>query len=198
MNISSPRPVLARIRPDLVVNIIGLLAAFGVAAWLADKLTAGREFDALAAVVLMAVVVAILARPRFGFLLWITVAPFARIFTLKMGDGLPDLGLNRLAILCALFVIIAQVAVGRRRLARPTAVDWLAVLFVLSMVLSVPASRLGSGRRRAVFVRLHYPSAARLFLRPPTAAGAAGRPAGRDRPWRLSAHCLASSWCVSN
>ena len=143
MNISSPRPVLARIRPDLVVNIIGLLAAFGVAAWLADKLTAGREFDALAAVVLMAVVVAILARPRFGFLLWITVAPFARIFTLKMGDGLPDLGLNRLAILCALFVIIAQVAVGRRRLARPTAVDWLAVLFVLSMVLSVPASRLG-------------------------------------------------------
>ncbi len=144
MNISSPRPVLARIWPDLVVNMIALLAAFGVAAWLAGKLTAGREFDALAAVVLIAVAVTIFARPRFGFLLWIAIAPFARIFTLKISGGLPDFGLSRIAVLCTLFVIIAQVAVGRRRLARPTAVDWAAVLFVFGMALSVPASRLGT------------------------------------------------------
>ena len=143
MNISKPRLVLARIRPELVVNIIALLAALGVAAWLADKLTAGTEFDALSDVVLIAVAVAIFARPRFGFLLWIAIAPFSSIFALRMGRGLPDLGLNRLAILCTLLVIIAQVAIGRRRLARPTAVDWAAVLFVLCMVPSVLNSRLG-------------------------------------------------------
>ena len=143
MNSPSPRLVLARIRPELVVNLIGLLAALGVAAWLADRLMAGREFDALATVVLIAVVVTIVVRPRFGFLLWIALAPFSRIFVLRMNAGLPDLGLNRLAVLCTVFVIIAQVAVGRRRLVRPTAVDWTAAVFVLSLALSVRASRLG-------------------------------------------------------
>lgn len=143
MKISSPRLTSVRFRLDHVVNVIGLLAALGVAAWLADRLMAGREFDALATVVLIAVVVSIIARPRFGFLFWIAIAPFSRIFVLRMGAGVPDLGLYRIAILSTLFVIIVQVAIGQRRLARATAVDWAAVLFVLSMALSVPASHLG-------------------------------------------------------
>ncbi len=143
MNSHSPRLVLARIRPELVVNLVGLLTALGVAAWLADRLIAGREFDAFATVVLIAVAGSIVARPRFGFLLWIAIAPFSRILVLRMSAGLPDLGLNRFAVLCTLFVIIAQVAAGRRRLVRPTAVDWAAVVFVLSLALSVRASQLG-------------------------------------------------------
>ena len=102
--------------------------------------------------VLMAVVVTILARPRFGFLLWIAFAPFARIFVLKMGGGLPDLGLNRLAILCTLFVIIAQVAVGRRRLARPTAVDWARRAVCPEHGAIGTGLAVGDGGRRAVSV----------------------------------------------
>ncbi len=150
MNISSPRQIAARFRPDLIVNVFGLLAALGVAAWLADRLTAGQEFEALATVVLIAVVFTILVRPRFGFLLWIALTPFSRIFVLRMGGGLPDLGLNRLAILCTLLVIVAQVAIGQRRLARPTAVDLTAVLFVLGH--GAVGARLAAGNygRRAI------------------------------------------------
>jgi O-antigen ligase len=39
---------------------------------------------------------------------------------------------------------MAQVAIGRRRLARPTVVDLTAALFVIGMALSIPASRLGT------------------------------------------------------
>ena len=150
MNVSRPRQVASWFRPELIVNIVGLVAALGTALWLADKLTLGREKEALATVVLVAVMVIILVRPRFGFLVWITMAPFARLLVLKMAGGLPDLGLNRLAILCTLFAIMAQVAIGRRRLARPTVVDLTAALFVIGMALSIPASRLGTVGARTI------------------------------------------------
>ena len=143
MSTSNTRRITAWFRPDVVVNIFGLLIALGVAAWLADRLTAGQEFKALATVVLVAVMVAIVARPRFGFLLWLAIAPFSSIFVWKMGSGLPDLGLHRLAALVTLFVLVAQAATGQRRFARLTGVDVAAALFIIGMALSVPASRLG-------------------------------------------------------
>ena len=47
----------------------------------------------------------------------------------------------RFGLLCLL--LLAQVTIGQRRLARLSAIEWTGLLFIVGMLLSVPASRLG-------------------------------------------------------
>lgn len=126
-----------------IVNLAGLIGAGGVAAWLGNAMAAGRSATAVTWVGLASVFTAIAAEPGFGLLLWLLLAPFGQLFRLSLGRGIPDLGLNRLAAAFVLFLLVIQVATGRRRLLRLTAVEGAAVLFVLAMLLAVHNSHLG-------------------------------------------------------
>lgn len=126
-----------------IVNLVGLVGAGGVAAYLGNAMAAGRSAQAVALVGLAGVFTAIAAESGFGILLWLVLAPFGQLFRLTLGRGLPDMGLNRLAAAFVLFLLIAQVAAGKRRLIRLTLLDAAALLFVLGMVLAISGSHLG-------------------------------------------------------
>lgn len=125
------------------VNAVGAIAAVGIAAVLAAAATSGQLQAAWVAVGYVALLMVSLIDPAHGLLLWVVMAPFYRFFTLKMGAGLPDLGLHRIMALSVLLLLLAQRAAGQRRLARPTAFEGLAGLFVVGLLLSVPASPMG-------------------------------------------------------
>lgn len=127
-----------------IVNLLGLAGGVGLAALLADLLATGREARAAALTGMAAVVTLLALNPAVGMLGWLALAPFSRVFNLTMGRGLPDLSLSRVAAAFLLFLLIAQVAIGQRRLARLTAVEVVGGLFIVGMLLSVPASRLGT------------------------------------------------------
>lgn len=73
---------------------------------------------------------AVLVDLEMGMLLWLVVSPYARFIPLdiSLGQGIPDLKLNRLVTLVLLALWAAQVAIGRRKVAR---VYWSDVFFVL-------------------------------------------------------------------
>lgn len=125
------------------VDLLGAAGGVGLAARLADLIVTGRSDRAVTLVGLAAVVVGLALDPALGLLGWLTLAPFSRVFNLAMGSGLPDLGLHRVAALFLLLLLLAQVAIGRRRLARLSGVEWAGLLFIVGMLLSTPASRLG-------------------------------------------------------
>lgn len=128
---------------SVAVNLVGAAGALGLALALAAALTAGQELQALTIVGLAAVVVSLAVAPSLGLLGWLALAPFGQLFNLAMGRGLPDLGLNRVAALFLFLLMIAQMAVRRRRLVRLTAIEGMGALFLVGMLLAVPASRLG-------------------------------------------------------
>lgn len=150
----------------IALNLVGAAAALGLAVLLADALTTGQELRGLAVVGLAAVLLALAVDPALGLLGWLALAPFGRLFNLAMGRGLPDLGLNRVAALFLLLLLIAQVAAGKRRLGRVTPIEWAGALFLVGMLLSVPASRLGIvGGLQNLFDTVALPLFCFLFAR---------------------------------
>jgi len=114
-----------------------------MARYLADALFAGQQALVVGLVGLAAVLLVVLVDPRAGLWLWIALGPFSVLINLSMGRGIPDLGLHRVVSLSLVALLIAQVAIGRRRLLRPTAIEWAALAYGLALLISVPASRSG-------------------------------------------------------
>ncbi len=115
----------------------------GLAYYFGTALYEGVTGRAVAIVAIAAVVITLTLAPDVGLLLWMLLAPFGRIFNLSMGRGLPDLSLSRVAAVVLLFLLLAQVAAGKRRLVRPTAVEGWGLLFLVTISLSIASSRLG-------------------------------------------------------
>jgi len=126
-----------------LINALGAAGGIGLAALLADLIVTGESDRAVTLVGLAAVITGLALNPALGLLGWLALAPFSRMFNLAMGRGLPDLGLHRVAAMFLLLLLLAQVTIGRRRLARLSAIEWTGLLFIAAMLLSVPASRLG-------------------------------------------------------
>lgn len=125
------------------VNLIGVVLVALSALYLAGELTSAQPLRVAGPIGILALVTVLLWDARAGILLWVAMAPFARLFNFSMGHGLPDLGLNRVAALTLVLLLLPQVANGKRRLKRPDVVEVAGVLFALGMLASVPASRLG-------------------------------------------------------
>ena len=95
---------------------VGMALALGL--WLISVFT-GRGWERVVALVTQATTVVLTAlNPLLGFSFWLILAPFAPFwnFDLHLGAGVPDLGLVRVGVLSLGFVLLAQVAAGRRRL----------------------------------------------------------------------------------
>lgn len=148
------------------VNLAGIAGALGVALVLADALTTGQEAQALAIVGLTVVLVAAAINPAAGLLGWLVLAPFGRLFTLDMGSGVPNLGLNRLVVLFLFLILIAQVAIRKRQFTHLIPIEWAGVLFLCSMLLAVPASHRGlTGGLQLLFDTVAVPLLAFYFAR---------------------------------
>ena len=135
-----PTASRSRLFQEVAVNFLGLAAALGIAGLLARALLEGQWGMVRALVGLAAALMTIALDNRIGLLVWLALAPLDRYLTLSMGSGIPDLGLSRLAPMLLVFLLIAQVATGRRRLARVTPLDVAGGLFILAMIASAPRS----------------------------------------------------------
>ncbi len=147
---SVPASVHSRLLP-VGVNAVGAAAAVLIAVLLAGAFISGRIELAAVLLSFAALLLLLAADPAKGLLLWVLMAPFFRFFILKMGSGMPDLGLHRITALFLLLLFFAQWVAGRGRV-RLTVIDGAAGLFVLGLLLSVPASHMGiSGGIQYVF-----------------------------------------------
>lgn len=81
----------------------------------------------------------VLANPVMGLLLWIVTAPFFgfALLHISLGRGIPDLSLSRLVIALLVALVAAQVATGRRKIARITRTDFLVVVSVAGIGVSI-------------------------------------------------------------
>ncbi len=138
---SLSRPAAGRL--GVAVNLLGLIAALALALYLADALLAGQQALATAIAGLSFIILVLALNQRIGLWVWIVFTPFAAFFRVPMGHGLPDLGLHRVASLTLLGLLMAQAAIGRRRLARFTWVEAAAAFYIFGMALSSLNSGLG-------------------------------------------------------
>lgn len=86
--------------------------------------------------------VVVVNNPRHGLILWVAVAPFARFIHLniELGRGIPNLTLNRIMTGVLSVLLLAQLAIGRRKMVRINLLDVMLVLFCGAAALSVPQS----------------------------------------------------------
>ncbi len=128
---------------SVAINLLGLIAALALALYLADAMLSGQQELVVAVVGLSFIVLALALNQRVGLWLWIVLTPFAILFRVPMGRSLPDLGLHRVASMLLLGLLIAQVAIGRRRLVRFTWIEVAAALYIFGMALASLNSELG-------------------------------------------------------
>jgi O-antigen ligase len=119
--------------------------ALGLSAIIATTLTSPDWTVIITAVGIGFYVTAVLMNPLLGFLLWIATAPFARFLYLNisLGRGIPDLSLDRISAGFILVLLMAQLAIRKRNLARLTRVDLVMVLFVIGSLISLPLAIAG-------------------------------------------------------
>jgi len=120
------------IRAGLAAMTVLLGLALGVG------LTSGLSETVVMAVVWAAQIGATLLDPVLGLLLWVVVSPYAPFLglNLDLGSGIPDLGLDRLAVGFLCVVVIAQVARRRRTLAPLSWLDGAIVAYAVLLALS--------------------------------------------------------------
>ncbi len=128
---------------SLAVNLLGIVFIAGLAFYFGTALFDGVTAVAVAITGIFAACAVIVLAPDAGLLLWFGLAPFGRLFNLSMGRGLPDLSLTRIAAMVLLLVLLAQVAVGKRRLVRFDAVAGWGLAFLVAMSLSIAGSHFG-------------------------------------------------------
>lgn len=127
----------------VAIGVLGVVVALAVALYLADALLSGQQ-ELVVAVVGLAFLLLVLAlNQRAGLWLWIALTPFAILLRVPMGSGIPDLGLHRAASLLLLGLLLAQVAIGRRRMLRLSWVEGAAALYVFAMALASLNSEMG-------------------------------------------------------
>jgi len=94
---------------------------------------------------LSAILLLIFMDPLDGFLAWMVLAPYARFIYLdiKLGRGIPDLGLTRLCAGLLTLIILAQMA---RRQRQPLPINWIDVMalaFGIGLILSAFSAFVG-------------------------------------------------------
>ena len=132
---------LKSVLPKLGLALGVLLLGFA----LGTALTTSSWDMVITAVGWMAQIGAILLDPLLGLLLWVVVSPYAPFIhlNLRLGSGIPDLSLDRLAAGFLCVVILAQVARKSRRLASFTPLDGAIIALALALALSARASLQG-------------------------------------------------------
>ncbi len=130
-------------RSILTIAQAGIAIAVGV--WLVGTLT-GRGWERFVALITQGfTVLLVVLNPLVGFSFWIVLAPFAPFWhlDLHLGAGVPDISLVRMGVLSVGFVLLAQLAAGRRAL---PALGWTEigmVMFVGGMLLATRMARNG-------------------------------------------------------
>ncbi len=135
--VSMTLAVYNRLRP-LVSIVAQTVLALLVGMWLVGIMT-GRGWERIVALVTQGFTVLLtLADPLMGFLFWLVLAPFAPFwnFNIAMGRGIPDISLVRTGTLVVAFVLLAQLAAGRRRLPPLGWTEIGMVIFVGGMVIA--------------------------------------------------------------
>ncbi|NOZ73319.1 MAG: hypothetical protein GXP38_15680 [Chloroflexi bacterium] len=91
-----------------------------------------------AVIVITTTIVISFASPLAGFLLWLTLAPFAPFlsFDIHMPAGVPDLGFTRMVGGFLTIYLLAQLARGRQRWLQLTPVEFGLPLFSFALILS--------------------------------------------------------------
>lgn len=141
---SERRPTL-----DLVFLIFSLLLALIVAVglgWFFGRQIMAEEWDILVpAVGLATYIIIALIDARHALLIWVVTAPFSRFVGLDLdfGRGIPNITLNRVMTGVLLVLLLAQLAIRSRQMARLRAADVFAVAFGGAMVLTAPNSTMG-------------------------------------------------------
>ncbi len=123
---------------------IGVLAvALGVGLGL---LLASPDWPlAVTAVGLSAILLLLVIDQRDGFLAWMILAPYARFIYLdiKLGRGIPDLGLTRLCAGFLTLILLAQMARRQRKPLRVNGIDAMALAFGVGIILSAFSASVG-------------------------------------------------------
>jgi hypothetical protein len=79
----------------------------------------------------------ILVSPLHGLLLWLVVYPFVeKAVNISLGAGIPDLSPTRLCATSVYVMLLAQAAIGKRKMPGFTRTDVLAIIFVVGIGLS--------------------------------------------------------------
>ncbi len=107
-------PMLVRVAWGLAQAAIAVLLGL----WLIGVMTQ-RGWERVVALITQGFTLVIsLVDPLLGLIFWLILAPFAPFwnFDLSLGAGVPDLGLVRTGTLAVGFVLLAQLAAGRRTL----------------------------------------------------------------------------------
>ncbi len=128
------------------LKVVALALAFCVPGLLIGVILASPDWQMAVTVVgLVTYVAVVLINPTWGLLLWIATAPFARFLYLNisLGRGIPDLSLDRIVSAFTFVLLMAQLAIRKRSLARFTAVDLFMVLFLVGTGLSLPLANAG-------------------------------------------------------
>ncbi|HEY63657.1 MAG TPA: O-antigen ligase family protein, partial [Caldilineae bacterium] len=94
---------------------------------------------------LSAILLLVFMDPLDGFLAWMVLAPYARFIYLdiKLGRGIPDLGLTRLCAGLLTLIILAQMA---RRQRQPLPINWIDVMalaFGVGLIISAFSAFVG-------------------------------------------------------
>ncbi|MFH1085269.1 MAG: O-antigen ligase family protein [Chloroflexota bacterium] len=141
-----PLPLRAAARLAGALGIVVLIGLAVAASYLLGRRIEAEQWPILVSATGLAVYIAVaLHNPRHALLLWVATAPFARFvyLNLEFGRGIPDLTLNRLMSGVLVALLLAQLAIGRRRLARVTLLDLCVVAFVGMLALSVSSALVG-------------------------------------------------------
>lgn len=129
----------------LIAGIGGVLTvAVGLA--LARTLTSPDWQEAVTYVGMATYVLTVLVNPLLGLLLWVSTSPFARFLYLNisLGSGIPDLSLDRIAAAVILVLLLAQLAIRKRRFADLTWIDLSMAAFLIGTAVSMPAAIAGT------------------------------------------------------
>jgi O-antigen ligase len=82
--------------------------------------------------------VSIIANPLYGLLLWVISSPLGEMYiNISLGASIPDLSPARVCIVLLISLLLAQTAIRRRDLLRPTAADVSGLLLILGLSLSI-------------------------------------------------------------
>ncbi len=130
-----------------MLKAMALVLAFCVPGLLIGAVLASPDWKmAITVAGLVTYVAVVLVNPTAGFLLWVATAPFARFLYLNisLGRGIPDLSLDRIVSAFTFVLLMAQLAIRKRHMARLTVVDLFMVLFLLGAGLSLPQAMAGT------------------------------------------------------
>jgi len=132
-----PKPIAMLLK--LLWTIILTAGVLGLGGYIGKRMLEPRWEPVISYSGSLCFVVLVLANPVMGLLLWMITAPFFgfALLHISLGSGIPDLSLSRLIIALLVALVAAQVATGRRKMARITRVDFLVVVSVVGIGVSI-------------------------------------------------------------